>query len=133
MFSDKDFFEVKRPLSQVSAVLKDKSTECLQRKIELTWWERGLHRRQVTAFTPKMTYSKDRTRLTLQAKIVEGTTELGDIPPDGWYLMVVDAYLVNANTTRIENYFQHTSYKGAFAAIKPWVTGTNTGCPDLTE
>lgn len=133
MLSDKDAYVVKRPLAQVTGVLKEKSAECLNQKIETSWWERGLHRRMVTAFTPRVTASKERTRLTLQSKIIEGSTEVGDPPPEGWYMMVVDAYAVDKNTTRIESYFQQSSYKGAFTATKAWVTGANMGCPDLTQ
>ena len=133
MYSEKDVFEVKRPISQVTTVLKEKSAECLQRKIESRWREGGLNRRQVTALTPKVEVSKDHTQLTLQTKTVEGSTDLGDIPADGWYIMVVNAYPKDKSTTRVESYFQYTAYKTAFTAIKPWVTGSNLGCPDLTQ
>ena len=138
MFSDKDVFEVKRPIAQVTEVLKKKSAECFRQ--EISFISQGdssggirLNQRQVRAFTPKVIVDKQHTRLTLQVKTTEGATELGDIPHDGWYMMVVDAYPVDKSTTRIESYFQQTGYKGAFTSIKPWVTGTNSGCPDLNE
>lgn len=133
MYSDKEVFEVKRPISQVTAVLKEKSAECLQRKVETRWIQNGMKRRQVVALTPTVKAHKDYTQLALQSKTIEGATELGGIPPDGWYMMVVNAYPVNKSATRIESYYQHNSYKGAFTAIKPWLTDTNSGCPDLTQ
>ncbi len=134
MLSDKDVFEVKRPLSQVTAVLKEKSAECLQRNVETSWWQNGTRRQQIITLTPKIVLSKDHTQLTLQTKHTEaGTFNAGGMPPDGWYMMVVNAYSTDNRTTRIESYYQESSFKGAFTAIKPWVTGANSGCPDLTQ
>ncbi len=133
MMSEKDVFEVKRPLSQVTEVFKKKADECFHQDLIRTWREGGLDRRQVVAFKPKMIVGKQHTRLTLQSKITEGSTELGDIPPDGWYFLVVDAYPLDKNTTRVESYFQQTGYRGAFTAVKLWASGKNMGCPDLTQ
>ncbi|MDP2762393.1 MAG: hypothetical protein Q8O64_18665 [Sideroxyarcus sp.] len=137
MFSEQDVFEVKRPVTEVSEVLKNKAHECLKQKVSSTSNTGGpgiqLMRTDVRAFTPKVVVGKQRARLTLQTKVIEGSTELGDIPPDGWYMMVVDAYSVDSRTTRVETYFQQPGYRGAFTAIKLWATGKNMGCPDLTK
>jgi hypothetical protein len=138
MMSEKDVFEVKRPLSQVSAVFKKKANECLRQDVSnnmVVGSASGprLNQRQVHALTPKVIVGKQHTRLTLQVKTTEGATELGDIPPDGWYMMVVDAYPVDKNSTRVESYYQYTSYHGAFTAVKLWANGTNMDCPDLTQ
>lgn len=138
MFSEKETFEVSRPIAQVSDVLRKKAHECLQQQItSVTQGDSSggirLQQRQVQALTPKVTTDKQRTRLTLQVKTTQGPTELGDIPPDGWYMLVVDAYPLGASRTRVESYYQHSSYHGAYTAIKLWVTGANMGCPDLTQ
>lgn len=137
MYSEQDVFDVKRPVAEVSAVLKNKAHECLKQKITSTRNDGGIGIKtmhsEVRAFTPKVVVGKQRTRLTLQSKVIEGSTELGDIPPDGWYMMVVDAYPVDKSTTRVESYFQQPAYHSAFTAVKSWATGTNMGCPDLTQ
>lgn len=137
MMSEKDVFEVKRPIAQITEMFKKKSAECFRQEVSSTLHDasRGikLNRREVRAFTPKVLVSKQLTRLTLQSNVTEGSTSLGDIPPDGWYMMVVDAYPVDKNTTRVESYYQSTAYHGAFTAVKLWATGTNMGCPDLTQ
>lgn len=138
MFSEKDTFEVNRPLAQVSEVLKKKAHECLGQDVSFTA-ENGTvgnirsQRTESRQLIPKMVVGKQHTRLTLQSKNTGGSTELGDPPPDGWYIMVVDAYPVGASKTRVESYYRFTMFHGAFTAIKPWVTGTNMGCPDLTQ
>ncbi|MDH5388648.1 MAG: hypothetical protein OEY06_09380 [Gammaproteobacteria bacterium] len=137
MFSEKEVFEVERPLSKVSKTLKKKSTECFRQRVANTSNTGGtglqVQRTLVRSFTPKIVIGKKHTRLTLQSMITEGSTELGDMPKDGWYMMVVDAYKINKNKTRVETYFQQPSYLGAFSAIKHWATGSNMGCPDLTQ
>jgi hypothetical protein len=137
-FSEKDTFEVKQPIATVSEVLKKKSHECFEQEISHT--SQGdttggirMDRHITRQLTPKVVVGKQHTRLVVQAKTTQGSTELGDIPPDGWYMLVVDAYPVNKNTTRVETYYQQTSFRGAYTAIKPWITGTNMSCPDLTE
>lgn len=137
MMSEKDVFEVKRPIAEVTEVFKKKAHECFRQEVSSALHDASpgikLNRREVRAFTPKVVVSKQRTRLTLQSKVTEGSTELGDIPPDGWYMMVVDAYPANKNTTRVESYYQSTAYHGAYTAVKLWANGTNMGCPDLTQ
>lgn len=137
MFSEKDVFEVKRPLEEVTEVFKKKANECLKQTITSTSADGtpGIrtYRREVRVYTPRVIVSKQRTRLTLQSKVTEGSTELGDIPPDGWYMMVADAYPVGKSTTRVESYIQWPDQRAAFTAIKHWASGTNMGCPDMTK
>ncbi len=138
MFSKKDSFEVQQPVSKVAAVLKEKSAECLQRQINSSHWEQQgsfqVHRERSIDLTPIMQVTKERARLTVQLKDVsKGNINLGGMPPEGWYVMVVDAYPLDKHKTRVDSYFQYTGYDGMYAAVKPWVTGANAGCPDLTQ
>lgn len=133
MFSEKDVFEVKRPIAQIEEVFRKKAPECLQQNITSTWRQNGMLRREVRAYTPKVTANKQRVRLTLQTKVIEGSIQLGDLPPDGVYMMVADAYPVGKSATRVESYIQWPDQRAAFAAIKHWATGTNMGCPDMTK
>jgi hypothetical protein len=136
-FSDKDSIVVKRSFADVSDVLKKKSNECFQQKVAYTVPDISpgikLNRREVRAFTPKVAVTKQRTRVTVQSKLTQGPAEMDDMPPDGWYMLVVDAYPVDKGTTRVESYFQQPNYQGVFTAIKQWANGTNMGCPDLTQ
>lgn len=138
MVSEKDVFEVNKPIEQVSEVLKKKSHECFEQEISFASYGGSTggiktYRRESRELTSKMHAGKQRTRLTLQVKNTGGSTELGGPPPDGWYFLVVDAYPEGKSKTRVEAYYQHTMFHSAFTAIKPWVTGTDMKCPDLTE
>jgi hypothetical protein len=132
-YSDKDVFEVNRPIAQIESVFRKKADECLRAKTESRRYEGGMYRREVRVYTPKVVADKQRVRLTVQTITVEGATEGGPIPDDGWYILVADAYPVNAKTTRVESYVQWPGWRSAFRAVKHWSNGTNMGCPDLTE
>jgi hypothetical protein len=132
MFSDKEVFVVKRPIEQVTDVFRKKSAECLNVQITRTWRENGALRKEERAYKPSMTVNKQRTRLMLQTKVLNNT-DLGGPPPDGWYMMVADAYPVDKNTTRVESYVQWTGENIVFKAVKHWANGTNMGCPDMTK
>lgn len=138
VFSDKESFEVHKPLYQVARVLKRQSHKCLARDISFTAHGDSnggvtLNRRETRELTPKMKIGRHHARLTVQVKSIGGAKDLADPPPDGWYMVVVDATAEGAHKTRVDAYYRQTSFKGAFTAIKPWVTGTNMGCPDLTQ
>lgn len=138
MFSEKESFVVNAPLSKVSAVLKKKAHECLDKGISFTAagdTSGGIRMDRVESrkLTPKVTVGKSHTRLTVQVKSTGGSMDVGDMPDDGWYFMVVDAYAEGGSKTRVESFYQQSSFHEAFKAIKPWVTGTDSGCPDLTK
>lgn len=133
MFSEKDVFEVKKPLPQVTALLRKRSAECLQQDVTVRAPRGSMMATDTHRLTPKVEVTKNRTRMTMQKKTITGLGEMGDIPPDGWYILVVDAYAKDKTTTRVESYFQFSAFKGAFTAIKPWMTDPDAGCPDLTQ
>ncbi|MDH4286639.1 MAG: hypothetical protein OEV26_04370, partial [Gallionella sp.] len=76
MFSEKDIFEVKRPIEEVAELFKKKANECLKQSITITSRDStaGLTttHREVRQYTPRVVASKQRTRLTLQSKTIEG-------------------------------------------------------------
>lgn len=133
-YTDKDVFEVNRPLAQVESVFRKKADECLRAQVaSRREMGNGIYRREIRVFIPKVVADKQRVRLTVQTTTIEGTTEVGPIPDDGWYVLVADAYPVDAKTTRVESYVQWPGWRSAFKAVKHWSNGTNMGCPDMTK
>lgn len=133
-YSDKDVFEVNRPLAQIEAVFRKKAEECLHAQVA-SRREVGpnIYRDEVRVFVPKVVADKQRVRLTVQTTTIEGSAEAGPIPDDGWYVLVADAYPINAKTTRVERYVQWPGWRSAYGAVKHWSNGTNMGCPDMTK
>lgn len=137
IYSKKDTFEVKQPLSKVAAVLKEKSAECFRKRTEHTNLQAtGIgttgYRTTTIDFTPHVLVTRERVRLTVQLKDVStGNINVG--PDEGWYVMVVDAYPVNKQTTRVESYFRNNDHEAMQPAVKSWLTGNTAGCPDLSS
>ncbi len=125
-------FEVDRPLSQVTATFKDRANECLDKRITTTsYTQNGGTARGTAVYTPKVVTGKSRTRLTLQAwGIPLAPTGVGKPEPEGYYILVVDAFPAGANKTRVEAYSGNGD-SPAFKAIRYWAEGSNLGCPDL--
>lgn len=138
MFTAKQEFEVDRSLAEVTHILKMRSHQCLRTGISFaaagdTSGGIRMDKEVSRQLTPKLFASAKHTRLTVQVKATDGTKELGGMPRDGWYMLVVDAYPANHHKTRVENYYQQTSFREVFNAIKPWLTGSKKDCPDLTK
>lgn len=136
-FTENDIIEVNQPYVHVSEILKNKAKECLRKQVSSEAYAGRQHfLTQVTVITPNVTVGSQKTRLTLQSRIISGSTEIGGTPPpDGWYYMVVDAYPEGRQKTRVEMYYQKTasSYYVAYPAVKSWVTGENMNCPDFAN
>lgn len=132
-YSDKDVFEVNRPLAEIEAVFRKKSEECLHAQVaERREVGPGIYRKQIRVFAPKVVADKQRVRLTVQTALTN-VPDAGPMPDDGWYVLVADAYPVGAKTTRVERYVQWPGWRSAYGAVKHWSNGTNMGCPDMTK
>lgn len=121
-------FEVNRSVDQVASTFKAKAGECLSYKIGSTKKPvigigSSTHYYGVTK--PTVRRSKDKVELYFQVKY-ENT--VGDVPKDGYYDLVADAY-AKGKKTRVDIYRRTKS--GVLAeAIKGWASGENMGCPD---
>jgi hypothetical protein len=131
-FSDKDVFEVSRPLAQIEAVFRKKGEECLRWQVTSRQEVAPrVYRNQIRTFHPKVVADKQRVRLTVQTKTDAG--DAGPMPEDGWYVLVADAYPIDAKTTRVERYVQWPEWRSAYGAVKHWSNGTNMGCPNMSK
>jgi hypothetical protein len=54
-------------------------------------------------------------------------------PEGGYYLLVADAYPIDAKRSRIEIFGPSKGHDVLTRAIMGWATGKNLGCPDLTK
>lgn len=129
-------YEVDRPLAQVTSTLKEQARRCLAVTVTNTHQGNyaGTTQTDVLTYTPRVTAGGHRTRLTLQKGFGEEVRMVGeDKPePDGWYIMVVDAYPAGPHRTRVEAYSGNGD-NVAFKAVKHWIEGDNLGCPDMSR
>ncbi len=129
-------YEVNHPLARVTATLKEQAKRCLAVTVTDTHEGNypGTRQTDVLTYTPRVTAGAHRTRLTLQKGFGAEVRMVGeDKPePDGWYIMVVDAYPAGPNRTRVEAYSGNGT-NAAFKAVRHWIEGDNLGCPDMSR
>ncbi len=131
-----DSFEVSRPLADVASVLRQQSAQCLNVKVRLMRRHGSGPAKHARLVTYKTTFvSRDNNaELDVQGKTKgRNQTEAKTAPPDGPFLVVMDATAVSANRTKVDIY--RRSSEGADdairAAVAHWVNGDNLDCPVL--
>jgi hypothetical protein len=126
-------YEVNRPLRQVAAAFQKRAPECLTQTVRMTSQTTTSYQVIVTSYKPTVVGGSDRVELHLQRRHDRGVVKVYDEPADGHYMLVVDAYPVGSNRTRIELIGPSKGHDVIYRAINGWATGENLGCPDLTK
>ena len=126
-------YEVSQPFKQVALRFKKMAPKCLNITIKTVSQSTTSYQVIVTEYKPTVIVGKDRAELHVQQHHAQGVMNVTEEPPGGYYLMVVDAIKVGANTTRIEYYGPSVGQEAMIKAIKGWASGKNVGCPDLTK
>ncbi len=121
-------YEVNRPLGEIAATFKTKAAECLDYRIGSTKKPvigigSSTHYYGVTKPTVKR--SRDKVELYFQVKYEHS---VGNVPKDGLYDLVADAYS-QGKKTRLDIY-RRTKAGVLGQAVKGWATGESMGCPD---
>jgi hypothetical protein len=130
LFSTVDSFEVERPFADVTTMLKKKTKECLDVTVRLICTNCIGGGESKHIFRPTFIANPDRTEVHLQLKRTE-VIAIG-APPEGAYVIVLDAAPVDKKRTKIDIYRQSPDEKFIHNAMRGWVKGDNMGCPDLT-
>jgi hypothetical protein len=126
-------FEVERPFKDVAATFQKMAPKCLDTRIQTTSQTSTSYQVIVTKYNPTVIVSKNRAELHVQQIHEKGVVAVYEMPPKGYYLMVVDAIPVNSRKTKIDMYRPSMGHDVMVNAIKGWATGKNVGCPDLTK
>ena len=126
-------FEVDRPFSDVAQAFQSRAPGCLNGRVKTTSQTNMSYQIIVTAYKPTVQVSAERAEIHLQQHHEQGVMNITEEPDGGYYLLVTDAYPIDAAHTRIDMYRPSMGYKPIIQAIKGWATGDNMGCPDLTK
>jgi hypothetical protein len=128
---------VKRPLQQVVDAYAQRAPQCLNKTIETRRRQGGtapITYTEIRAYKVTVLASSKQMECGVQSKVIGGNTyELGDPPKDGFYYMVVDAYPVDAGSTRIVISKSIATSDTIIQAAKNWANGDSMGCPDMTQ
>jgi hypothetical protein len=124
-------FEVARPFKDVTATLRQKTEQCLDKTVHVICTNCiGKRDMGQQTWTPTIIATPKRTEIHLQLKRTD-LIEIGS-PPGGNYEIVLDATPVDKNRTKIEIYRLRPPTKFIHEAMKQWAKGNTAGCPDLT-
>jgi hypothetical protein len=130
-----DAFTVDRPLAAVGSTLQRKADECLHAKVTTHGtgvFGYGSGSSQVRAVsTPTVRRSQERVELDLQVD-VKASVKVYDEPPGGIVSFAVDALPAGQGRTRVEVYRMKARSSSLLEAVRGWVSGDFTGCPDPT-
>ncbi len=124
-------YEVPRPFKDVTATLRQKSEQCLDKTVHVICTNCiGKGEKGLQIWKPTFVSTSQRTEVHLQLKRTD-IKEIGT-PPNGIYEIVLDATPLDKNRTRIEIYRLRPNKKFIHDAMKQWTLGNAVGCPDLT-
>lgn len=130
-------YQVNRSFSAITSTLQKKSKECLNYSFDrnFSYAMSGATGSNVSHITykPKIITSKIKTELYVQMNIT-GDVYLSYTPPkDGVYILVADITSVENNKSQVDLYYNPYKAEILPTAIKSWIKGNDTGCPDLQK
>ena len=126
-------YEVNRPLRQVAATFQRRAPDCLNQTVKTTSQTSTSFQVIVTSYKATVVAGAERAELHLQRRHDRGVVKVYDEPADGHYILVVDAYPIAGNRTRIQLTGVSKGHDVIYRAINGWATGENLGCPDMTK
>jgi len=125
--------EINRSLKEIGATFRARAPECLNMRVTTTSQTPGSYQVIVSAYKPTVVVTGERVELHLQRKHEKGVIAVTKEPEGGYYLMVVDAYPVDAKRSRMQTIGPSRGYDVIYQAIMGWATGKSLGCPDLAK
>ena len=128
--------EVGRPFREVADALRRKAPECLDRTATATVKTitnyQEIIRTYVTTYTPTVVDTAQRIELHVQWR-TQGEIHLSPTPAGGAYRLVVDAYPLGTDRTRLQWFAPSAEDDFLVHAVRAWASGENEQCPDFTR
>jgi hypothetical protein len=128
--------ELGRPLREVADAFRKKAPECLDLTATATLKTitsfREIIRTYVTTYKPTVVESAQRVELHVQWR-TQGEIHLSPPPAGGAYRLVVDAYPLEGERTRLQWFAPSAADDFLVHAVRGWGTGENMQCPDFTR
>ena len=125
--------EINRSMQEIGATFRKRAPECLNVRVRTTSQTPGSYQVIVSVYKPTVVVTAERAELHLQRHHERGVLAVTKEPEGGYYLMVVDAYPVDAKRSRLQFFGPSMGYDVIYRAIIGWATGKDLGCPDLTK
>jgi len=125
--------EINRSMEEIGATFQERAPDCLNMRVRTTSQTPGSYQVIVSLYKPTVVVTDQRAELHLQRHHERGVLAVTKEPEGGYYLMVADAYPVDANRSRLQIFGPSMGYDVIYRAIIGWARGDNLGCPDLTK
>ena len=125
--------EINRSVRQVGETFQKRAPECLNVRVRTTSQAPGSYQVIVSLYKPTVVVTNERAELHLQRHHEAGVMRVTKEPDGGYYLMVADAYPVDAKRSRLQIIGPSQGYDVIWRAILGWATGKDLGCPDLSK
>lgn len=132
-FAKTETYEVNRPMKAVAATFRRKAPQCLNVAVRTVSRSSTSYQNILTEYKPTVVVSAARAELHLQQLHKTGVIYPSKPPAGGTYVIIVDAYPLRGNRTRIQLFGPSIGYDVVYRAIRGWATGDNLGCPDMTK
>ena len=107
--------------------------KCLDVRIKSTSQTSTSYQVIVTKWNPTVKITKQKAELHIQQLHEQGVMNVYKVPPNGYYMMVVDATPIGKKKSQVTMYRSSVGNETLIKAIKGWAAGKNMGCPDLTK
>ncbi len=128
-----DTQEINRSFRDIGATFRKRAPECLNMRVTTTSQTSGSYQVIVSVYKPTVVVTDERAELHLQRHHEKGVLAVTKEPEGGYYLIVADAYPVDAKRSRLQIFGPSMGYDVIYKAIIGWATGKDLGCPDLTK
>jgi hypothetical protein len=126
-------FDVNRSYTDIGKTFQKMAPKCLNVRIKSTSQSSTSYQVVVTKWHPTVKITKQKTELHSQQLHEQGVMNVYKVPPNGYYMMVVDATPTGKNKSQVTMYRSSVGNETLIKAIKGWASGKNLGCPDLTK
>lgn len=126
-------FDVNRSFTDIGKTFKKMAPKCLDVRITSTSQTNTSYQVIVTKWNPTVKITEQKAELHIQQLHEQGVMNVYTVPPNGYYMMVVDAIPLGKNKSQVTMYRASVGNEVLIKAIKGWAAGKNIGCPDLTK
>ena len=134
MMTKTESFEVNRSFREVGASFQRRAPECLGVSVRTTSQTSTSYQVITATYKPTVRVGSDRAELHVQRDFKGGgVITVGNPPPGGPYLLVVDATPIAANRSRVQWWGISRGHDVLYRAIRAWATGESNACPDMTK
>lgn len=126
-------YDINRSARQVGETFNKRAPECLNMRVRTVSQAPGSYQVIVSLYKPTVVVTSERSELHLQRHHEAGVMRVTKEPEGGYYLMVADAYPVDARRSRLRIIGPSKGYDVIWRAMHGWATGKDLGCPDLSK